>query len=58
MVVGPTMLAFTLSIGAWLYDPKYAQFLLEMVINMGPWAAGVLAFYFGPHLISSFGGKK
>jgi len=58
MVVGPTMAAFVIAIVAWPFNPEYSKFLLDMVVIMGPWAAGVLAFYFGPHLLGAMGSKS
>lgn len=69
MVVGPTMLCVILSVvfhgigtfGMELQDGtnaaiNYAGFLFSMVTTLAPWTAGVLAFYFGPHLIGAFKG--
>lgn len=32
---------------------KCAEFLAVMATDLSPWSAGVLAFYFGPHIIGS-----
>jgi len=53
MVVGPTMTAFVASGAVYLIDKPYADHLYAMVQTMAPWAAGVLAFYFGGHLIAA-----
>ena len=53
MVVAPTMLALTIGIIAHPFAAEYSQFLFSVVSTMIPWAGGVLAFYFGGHLISA-----
>jgi len=53
MVVAPTMLAFVVSGVMYLFNQPYADHLFQMVQTMGPWAAGVLAFYFGPHILGA-----
>ncbi len=53
MVVAPVMLAFVVSGAIYLVDTEYAKHLAGLVRELGPWAAGVLAFYFGPHILGS-----
>ena len=71
LVMGPTILFYVLAavfhgIGVFAEVDKsglngfitYASFLFAMANTLAPWAGGVLIFYFGPHLIGAFNGKK
>jgi len=70
MVMGPCIGFMILAavfhgIGLVLAEPgqysaavDYAAFLFQMASNLLPWAGGVLAFYFGGHLVGAIRGGK
>jgi len=54
IVVGPTMLSFftgMILIAMNVQDGVPGKVLLDASLGMMPWVAGVLAFYFGPHML-------
>lgn len=52
MVIGPTMVFYVVSVLFRLFGMvAEADFTIQAANNLIPWAGGVLAFYFGPHLI-------
>ena len=53
MVIAPEMFLFLMSGVIYPFDATYAGHLLTLVQIMAPWSAGILAFYFGPHLLSA-----
>ena len=66
LVMGPIMFIVMLSVlfhglGMFFFENTdganaaivYADFLFSIVGEIGLWGAGVLAFYFGPHLLGS-----
>lgn len=67
LVVAPTMSTVCLmvvvrGIAVFLEAPgatiQYAAFLFETVQVLAPWTGGVLAFYFGAHLIGAWRGRS
>lgn len=57
LVMGPTILCFTLSMIGYLGEFAFADKMSQLFGQMIPWAGGILAFYFGPHLIGSMRSK-
>lgn len=55
LVMGPTILCFIVSMCLYPISSEMADHYFKLFTVMIPWAGGVLAFYFGPHLI---GAKK
>lgn len=53
MVVGPMMICFIGACIAYFFSSNTADFFYKMFNSLVPWGAGILAFYFGPHLINS-----
>jgi len=58
MVVGPTMLFALAGAVIYIFNEPYANFLLEMAGKFIPWAGGILAFYFGGHLVAALPRKS
>lgn len=51
-VVGPCMVFYTGSVVFRLFGMvEESNFTVQAANNIMPWAGGVLAFYFGPHLL-------
>lgn len=53
MVTAPPTLAAIIGILVYPWYPEYSQFLFSFVGANGLLVGGVLAFYFGPHMISA-----
>lgn len=53
IIVGPMMVCFIASGIAFLVSTELATHLYTLFTELVPWGAGILVFYFGPHLIGS-----
>ena len=53
IVIGPAMMCFISSGIAYAFSEPLAKHLFGMFQEIGPWAIGILAFYYGPHLLGS-----
>ena len=53
MVVAPMMVCFIGAGIAYFFSNNAADFFFKMFTTLIPWGSGILAFYFGPHLINS-----
>ena len=53
MVMCPTMLCFLITLVGQMLGQEFATASMSLFTVMIPWAGGVLAFYFGSHLIGS-----
>lgn len=53
MVVGPMMICFVLSGLTYPFSAEMARHLFNLFQTLVPWGSGILAFYFGPHLIGA-----
>jgi len=67
LVIAPVMLFFVMSgltkfVGIFVSNSvqytEAADFLFKLVVEMSPWAAGILAFYFGSHILSKLPGNR
>jgi hypothetical protein len=53
MVVCPMMLFFIASGVSYPFSPELATHLYKVFSDLVPWGTGILATYFGPHLIGA-----
>ena len=53
IVVGPMMVFFVGSGLSYIFNPELAKHLYMVFSDLVPWGTGILATYFGPHLIGA-----